>query len=714
MGSLRERFPFWGLEYRRIEGERLAYASWLWALGMVGVSVILYPLVEALKPSAVLYFLLGMLILAHLQARSMLERAMPVAGFAEDLRTGNLEQLRLLPWTAHALLLHRQLPAFFSRAAVLGVWLALYALWSLWAGMGAWDGLALWVLFSFAPYPVLAMASFYLLIPGGWLEFGWVFVPILLGYAFWTPNQPSQSAGVSSWVMALLAGLPVMVRLLMPERWMTTLPDIVPFVGLWLVVEGVRWERQARWLNAPSGWGRGYRWLAASAFLLFGAWQTSEVLRLWVPGGAAKAELLGVVVFFGAGYLNLLWLDTVRGREKVLQRWRHHLMETLTLRLWSLLLLGLALLWLGWAPQVPPFWAMFAALTAVEILLGSLFRYGFQRAAMHTERTAWSIVLLGAAPALLYPLATLIPWLQPLTVMSPTVALFSRTPAWSWVKLPLWATLVLPCLRYAGVLALIWVAGQGERTLASVRPIGVAARWLGYLLGYGILDLMARRESVNPVFRLLVRERRGDFVWLLGLGALLFTLLTERGAGMFLALSALPFVGGWIWYWGYMSAHRTVRKLIDSGELKQWFLANLKPTEIYWGIIYAHWYFQGRVVVGFIVGALLGGIARAAMANAAVWAIPLGFGASLFVGVMAIIWACAWLIAAPNGVRDALLLTPNRRGVMATQVALKAMLISGVSCIAFMLAPLILLGLPLYYNQSLLTLQRLHRYPEAS
>jgi hypothetical protein len=148
--------------------------------------------------------------------------------------------------------------------------------------------------------------------------------------------------------------------------------------------------------------------------------------------------------------------------------------------------------------------------------------------------------------------------------------------------------------------------------------------------------------------------------------------------------------------------------------LKQWFLANLKPTEIYWGIIYAHWYFQGRVVVGFIVGALLGGIARAAMANAAVWAIPLGFGASLFVGVMAIIWACAWLIAAPNGVRDALLLTPNRRGVMATQVALKAMLISGVSCIAFMLAPLILLGLPLYYNQSLLTLQRLHRYPEAS
>lgn len=714
MGNLRERFPFWGLEYRHIEGERLAYASWLWALGMVGVSAILYPLVESLKSGALLYFLLGMLILAHLQARSMLERTMPAAGFAEDLRTGNLEQLRLLPWTAHALLLHRQLPPFFHRVAVLGVWVALYALWSLWAGLGAWDGLALWTLFSFAPYPVLVMASFYLLIPGGWLEFGWVFAPILLGYAFWAPNQPSQNAGISSWGMALLAGLPVLVRMLLPARWMTTLPDILPFVMLWLVVELARWERQARWLNAPSGWGRLYRWLAASALLMYGAWQVHEILWVWAAGGGAKAELLGVVFFFIAGYLNLLWLDTVRGRDWVLQRWRRHLMETLMLRLWSLLWLGLALLWLGWTPSIPQFWAIFAVLTGAEILLGSLFRYGFQRAALQAERIAWYLALLGAAPALLYPLATIVNWLQPITLLSPTVALFSQTPAWSWVKLPAWATALLPCLRYVGVLALLWGAGQGSGALARVRPMGALAQALSYLLGYGLLDLMARREGVNPVFRLLVRERRSDFVWLLGLGALLLTLLTDQGAGMFLATSALPFVGGWVWYWGYMSAHRTVRKLMDSGELKQWFLANLKPTEVYWGVIYAHWYFQGRVVVGFLVGALIGEMIRVALTNGAGWAVPLGFGASLFVGVMAIIWACAWLIAAPNGVRDALLLTPNRRGVMATQVALKAMLISGMSCVAFMLAPLILLGLPLYYNQSLLTLQRLHRYPELS
>jgi hypothetical protein len=38
---------------------------------------------------------------------------------------------------------------------------------------------------------------------------------------------------------------------------MATLPNLLPFTLVWLLVEWLRLERLARWVNAPSGLWRG-------------------------------------------------------------------------------------------------------------------------------------------------------------------------------------------------------------------------------------------------------------------------------------------------------------------------------------------------------------------------------------------------------------------------------------------------------------------------
>jgi hypothetical protein len=109
--------------------------------------------------------LLGWVAALHLLARGWLERRLPDPSFAQDVRTGNFEQLRLAPFTAHGLLIQRGLPDMLFRATTQIVWLPVYAIVVGALGASLADACALWLLFSFANYAVLGLVSLTLLIP---------------------------------------------------------------------------------------------------------------------------------------------------------------------------------------------------------------------------------------------------------------------------------------------------------------------------------------------------------------------------------------------------------------------------------------------------------------------------------------------------------------------------------------------------------------------
>jgi hypothetical protein len=188
----------------------------------------------------------------HLLARGWLERRLPDPSFAQDVRTGNFEQLRLAPLTAHGLLLQRGLPDLMFRATTQIVWLPVYAIAIGALGASLADACALWLLFSFANYFVLGLVSLAMLAPVG-QGFEWVLSLALLGYAFLLDGGRVRTAVSSSSLFSVIIALPIIGRVFLPMSMMATLPNLLPFTLVWLLVEGLRLERLARWVNAPSG-----------------------------------------------------------------------------------------------------------------------------------------------------------------------------------------------------------------------------------------------------------------------------------------------------------------------------------------------------------------------------------------------------------------------------------------------------------------------------
>lgn len=709
MSILKERFPFWGLEHRRVDGERLVYSAWFWALGAVAVGAGVYLLFAMIKPGAQVYAGLGVLVLAHIQARVWIGRSLPDISFERDRQTGNLEQLRLLPWTAHELLFHRYFPAFCSRWTPQVIWLPLYTLWSLWAGLGIWDGLTLWGLIGFASYPVLTLTSFYLLMPFGWFDWGFVFGLGLLAYAFMGEKKQTQFSGSSSWLIGLLLTLPIFLRLLMPTSLMMTMPEIVPFAVLWLIVEALRWERRARWLNPTTGWGRLYGWLALGAFFGFIAWDTANASALV---GAMSAEQLlesiSVVLFAAAGYVSLLWLPLERGRDQVTHRWHTHLLETAGLRLWSLVVLTISALLIRSSASLSVYWALFGVLTALEIGIGSYSRYAYQQMWARRQSMVWNAVIVGLLPALTAPITLSMRGMEWLALFSPTIALSMQTSFGGTNPSLLWTGALL-IARYALSLLGFWWMLSHNRLPTPLRYFDKIPHMLGWLFGYAFYDHVVRYFAGNPVLLLLMRERRSEIALMIALCMACVGLLS--GSGEFLGIAIfghLP-LGAWLWYWGYGVAYRITRKLIDSGELWQWLLASVAPRTLFWGVVQASWYLQGRLIVGYWGGLVVGILVRFIWEQPVMmWVVPATIGFVPLWGAMVLIWSCFWLISAPNGIRDALAIDLRRGGVPMVQVGLKALLMSGISCTC-VLAPLLLLGLPLYYSQSVQILGRLSR-----
>jgi hypothetical protein len=314
---------FWGVQYRRLSLTELLRGVWFFALWAGLSAALLAPVLAQVKGGAGLYLLLGWVAALHLLARGWLERRLPDPSFAQDVRTGNFEQLRIIPLTAHGLLVQRGLPDLMFRATTQIVWLPVYAIAIGALGASLADACALWLLFSFANYFVLGLVSLAMLAPVG-QGFEWVLSLALLGYAFLLDGGRVRTAVSSSSLFSVIIALPIIGRVFLPMSMMATLPNLLPFTLVWLLVEGLRLERLARWVNAPSGLWRGMYLLPSAGLMLFTVVATHASWSQMGLAGASLTQMAATTVFNVVGYLAVLLLTLRRQAEPIVQPLRAH------------------------------------------------------------------------------------------------------------------------------------------------------------------------------------------------------------------------------------------------------------------------------------------------------------------------------------------------------------------------------------------------------
>jgi len=705
---------FWGVQYRRLSLTELLRGVWFFAL-WAGLSAgLLAPVLAQVKGGAGLYLLLGWVAALHLLARGWLERRLPDPSFAQDVRTGNFEHLRIVPLTAHGLVLQRGLPDMLFRVATQSVWLPVYAIVVGALGASLADACALWLLFSFANYFILGLVSLALLIPAEGVM--WGISGGLLAYAFLLDGGRVRTAVSSSSLFSVMLALPIMGRVFLPMSMMATLPNLLPFTLMWLLVEGLRLERLARWVNAPSGLWRGMYLLPSAGLMLFTVMATHASWSQMGLAGASLTQMAATTVFNVVGYLAVLLLTLRRQAEPIVQPLRAHLMETGLLRLVSVLLIGGAVAIWGLPMGSAAFWGVLAWLTVVEWLAGALTRWQLQRAHSRARTGAYLALLLGAAPAVVF-------WIQPfhfvVGALSPVYALVLASEAWATTSIraqpPLWACLALPVARYAlvlGVLTLITLTARATQPTKRLHP---AWGWLALPLLYPLLDWLVQRSTINPITRLTIAERHPPFALLVGAATFVATLVSVVGRSFEMIILLIP-LGLFLWLWGYYTTAKRVRRWLDSGELTSAFLAGLTPNQIFWGWVYGAWYQQSRVLLAAFGGWLLG-VSLFVWLNAGrggwnpVQWLTLWFSLGLaFYLVYLALWSCAWLIAAPAAIRDQLTHSGGGAPVLTPRATLQASVYSMLACCA-PLAPFLLIGLPIYASQSTLALHRMARAP---
>jgi hypothetical protein len=706
---------FWGVQYRRLSLTALLRGVWFFALWAGLSAALLAPVLAQVKGGAGLYLLLGWVAALHLLGRGWLERRLPDPSFAQDVRTGNFEQLRLAPLTAHGLLVQRGVPDMLFRTATQSVWLPVYAIVVGALGASLADACALWLLFSFANYFVLGLVSLILLIPSE--EIHWILLCGLLAYALLLDSGRVRTAVSSSSLFSVMLALPIMGRVLLPIQAMATLPNLLPFTLVWLLVEWLRFERLARWVNAPSGLGRWAYLLPSAALMavagaLFGQWCEQTLSA----AGAERTQLGVSALFAAVGYLSPLLLTLRRQAEPIVQPLRAHLLEMGLLRLMSVLLAVGAVAVGGLPMGSAAFWGVLAWLTVVEWLGGALTRRQLQRAHSRTRTGAYLALLLGVAPAVVF-------WIDPFSfvigALSPVYALVLASEAWTTTGIsaqpPLWACLVLPVARYALVLSVLTLMTLWARATQPTKRLHPAWGWLALPLLYPLLDWLVQRSTANPITRLTIAERQPPFAPLIGVAvfALAFPLGNLGWTEGWLVVVVL---GLFLWLWGYYATAKRVRRWLDSGELTSAFLAGLTPNQIFWGWVYGAWYQQVRVLLAAFGGWLLGvslhiwlNAGRGGW-NPVQWlTLWLSLGLAFYLAYLAL-WSCAWLIAAPAAIRDQLTHSGGGAPVLTPRATLQASVYSMLACCA-PLAPFLLIGLPIYASQSTLALHRMARAP---
>lgn len=708
---------FWQVMYHRLSLSKILWGSWLFAAFTGLIATLLLVLLLSGSERLFIYALLGTLVLMHLLGRGWLEHRLPDPSFQNDQRTGNFEQLRLIPYTVHTLLIQRGLPDLMFRVVAMSLWLPLYVLASRLEGASLWNGVALWMLFSFANYFVLGIVSF-ALVGAAWEGTPYIMAIALLGYAWVLDGGRARAAFANSRLFSVMLALPILGRMALPPQFAVVLPDLRMFTLAWLLLELLRFERMARWVNAPSGVWRWFYLAPCAGLIVFSgvfAWQESGAQGY---SGAEQTHFMALGMFWAAGYLNLLLLTVRRQAESVLQPLRVHLWESGVLRLMALVLTGGAVLLWDLATGSGAFWTALLWLSFVEWVGGALFRRSAQRAHERAPSWVYATVLLGILPALVF-------WWKPLHpalgAFSPTYALLMASDAWVVAGIgappPLWLCLVAPLLRSVLVLTLLSSGTLVARLRSPRRSLTTHPRieWYALPLVYPLFDWLVRKHTVNPITRLTLMERQPAWALGFGVGMFLMGLLHEVVGAVNLAL----LIGLWIflWLWGYHATARRVRRWLDSGELVGIFLTGLKPKQIYWGWVYGAWVHQMRVLIaatsGYSLGWLLQVLFRQIAPPGAMgvgWVlISFSFGAGFSIAYLAL-WSCAWLIAAPSAIRDQLALPQRAAPLLGPRAAVLATFYSLLGCCA-PLAPFLLIGLPIYASQSTIALYKLARAP---
>ena len=714
--------PFWQLEYRRIEGGTLIRSMWSYALlGALALGLAALFGLAFKQGFAAPYLSLTALVVAHLMARSRLDRQLPNPSFQRDLQTGHLDQFRMLDLTPHALLLQRSLPALFYRLPSQSLWLPLYGAWGAWVGVSGWESALLWLLFAFADPLVLILMGFYLTLSfiGFWEPL--TLALLVFGYGSLREIDRTRLGSLSGWLFALLISLPILLRLLMPLAWLYTLPDTGRFALVWLLVEGLRWEWRARWLNMPSGWWR-YGWLLPATGLML---MVFPMVGEWTPmwNDTQRLQASAVLLFLIAGWLNMRLVTLVRGHDPVHQRGIVHLGEVALVRVLSIVvLLGWAL-WSGVGLAGSSFWTLWLLLTLADVPFSAWFRVLLQRAyCMRIPLTR--LALLESAPLLWFLLAP--DRYASLGVLSPLVALAAQTPLWGQVVRlpppPFTLLLVMPLL-WRGLLltmAWIWVNGAWGRNKLFQMRWAQLQKGLAPVLVYPLYDWLHQRMTTNPVTRFFMAERRFDAAPLLAaLGWLLGLVLPSGVAIAWAAFIALPMLIA-LWWLGYRLASQRVQRLVETGELRQWFLAGLAPFTIYWGIVLSVWIWQVRLLLALYGCGALAVWLRTfyeAFQGAPSPAVPLTMmvvgGMLMFVFVVLLVLLGSQLfLAAPIAIQDTLTALSRRERPSMVRATVLSLFYSGCAMLACMFAPLLLVGLPFYSTRSERMLRQLSRTPD--
>ncbi len=713
--------PFWQLEYRRVDGGILRQSMWWYALlGALAMGLAALFGLAFKHGFASIYLSLAALIVTHLVARAQQDRQLPNPSFLRDLQTGHLDQFRMLDLAPHALLLQRGLPALFYRLQGHILWLPLYAGWGAWVGASMFESGLLWLLFSFADPLVLILLGFYLTFSLIDPAEGVALAVLVFLYGSLRDSDRARLGALSGWVFALMIGLAIVMRLLMPMGWMYPLPDLGRFTLVWLAVEGLRWERRARWLNMPSGLWR-YSWLLPAVALLLMAF---PLLREWTLSWSLVQQLQGyaVLVYLLTGWMSLLLLTLVRGRDPVQQRWAVHLGEVALLRgLGVAVVLGVAY-WQGVGFSWGVFWAVWLLLMLSDVPLGSFWRVLLQRAHCMHVPLSW-LMASGLLPLLWFLLAP--DRYASLGVLNPLVALVALTPLWGRFVAhpppPVWFLMLLPLLWRGLMLAVAWLMVMRPASLSTRRSVPKLFYWLfAPLLLYPLYDSMQRQVVSNPVIRFFLSERRFDAAlpmavlgWLLGL------MLPSRMLLLLLVFFALVMLAI-LWWAGYRLASQRLQRLVETGELRQWFLTGLAPNTLYWGLVQSVWSWQIRLIIALggctLLGLWVRGLAQSFMGTPSPFTLlgTLIFGTFSFLVVAAqvILYGSLLFLAAPVAIQDTLTALGRRERLSLARPAVLSLLYSGCAAIGCLFAPLLLVSLPIYSSRSERILRQLSRMPD--
>lgn len=670
--------------------------------------------------------------------RSRLQRHFPTPTFAEDLRTGNLDQLRLLPTSPHTLLLQRALPGFFYRLQSMSLWLPVYALWGSWMGLPILEVVGLWGLISFLDYKLLFLLGFYLLLP---------FEPVRLAYllaliAVYSLTREEASTSLSSsrffdLLLRFWLAFSILLRLTLGLKFSFALPALLEVALLSLWLEMARADKLARWLNPPGGWWRFFHLLPLGALLLTGQGIAWEWLRALPATPEERFTACMVITFLLGGWLGTVQTNFKRAGRPLQEGFRQHLLESGLNRLLCLLVSLIGGWWynLDLTQLKNSFWALYLLLLLIDPLAMALAKQGCQKfyCSPHPLLGSRLFILLAALPLICFQIPLVpFPWLS---MLSPSLALSTQTPLWHELRrltaagsllssIPSALPFLLPPLRLGIVASLGFLWGlTAPRRFPIPRPLGDLSRIVQVS---PLIEGALLKRAQNPVFRHMVaaRQRYGmGFFHLLGvliglLGGLATLMVGSCLAGPIFAV---------LWYLSYQSVQSYLRRLIETGEFRHWLLTPLTNREIYWGLIYGGWWWQLRWGILILVSLTLGSFLRVLLSpllpsllltsgtagGGSLLLVTIQFGMG-FMGLLTVVvfLGVALLIAVPMAIQDSLSGVRQASGGASSQRAFLLATLWGLLSCCYILAPLSLIGLPVFSQRALNMLHQIRRTPD--